>query len=309
MRRLKRASLLLFVLTFAGYACDLSSLDLTGQNAMATSLAATLSVIIAASQQSQPLTPAAATATPSVTASSAPSSTAPPSGTPVPTLSPTVTPTPPATATAVPIFTPTPIIPMITVSVPTNCRDGPGLPYDMTGALLPGEKAQVLAVDPTRMFWYIPNPDSPGDYCWVWGQYATIVGGTYMLPVFTPPPTPTPAPGFDFTFEGLVACPSAWWLQFKIKNTGQLSFQSIGMTIKDTSADKSASDTSDSFFDQSDCSTTSSRSALLPGKTLTVSPVALGYDPSGNKLKVSVTLCSEDDQDGTCVTQTITVKP
>lgn len=156
MRRLQRTSLLLIVLLFAGYACDLSSLDLTGQNPMATSLAQTLLVILTASQAAVSSTPAAASATGSITSTPA----AGPSSTPIPTLSLTATLTPPWTRTAEPISTPTPIVPSISVSVPTNCREGPGLPYDMVGALLVGEKAQVLAVDPTRMFWYIPNPNS-----------------------------------------------------------------------------------------------------------------------------------------------------
>ncbi len=311
MRRLQRTSLLLIVLLFAGYACDLSSLDLTGQNPMATSLAQTLLVILTASQAAVSSTPAAASATGSITSTPA----AGPSSTPIPTLSLTATLTPPWTRTAEPISTPTPIVPSISVSVPTNCREGPGLPYDMVGALLVGEKAQVLAVDPTRMFWYIPNPNSPGDYCWVWGQYATISGGTYLLPVYTPPPTPTPtitatpAPGFDVSFEGLVSCASAWWLQFRIKNTGLITFTSIGVTVKDIATDTSASAISEDFFDQSECSTSTSRDQLLPGKSVTVSPVQLGYDPGGHKLKVTLTLCSESGQNGLCTTETITFKP
>jgi len=286
---------------------------------MATSLAQTLAVILTASAPPATSTPGAASATSSITSTATatvgPSATLDPSPTSIPSLTPTVTLTPYSTPTPVPVFTPTAIVPLITVSVPTNCRAGPGLPYDMVGALLVGEKAQVLAVDPTRMFWYIPNPDSPGDYCWVWGQYATITGGTCLLPVYTPPPTPTPtitatpAPGFDVSFEGLVGCASSWWLQFRIKNTGFIAFTSIGMTIKDTTTDTSASDISDEFFDQSDCSTSTSRSQLLPGKSVTVSPVELGYDPGGHKLKVSITLCSESDQNGLCSTETITFKP
>ncbi len=315
MRSWKRASLLLFVLLFAAYACDLSSLGLPAQSPIETPLAQTLSALLTASQPAFTTTPAVPTATPSIT----PSSTVGPSSTPTATLTSTptstLTLTPTLTPTAVPSFTLTPVVPMIRVSVPTNCRSGPGIPFDIVGALLVGQTAQVLAVDPTRMFWYIPNPDSPGDYCWVWGQYATISGGTYLLPVYTPPPSPTatmtepPAPGFEVTFEGLVSCTNAWWLQFSIKNTGEISFHSIGMVVKDIDADTTASVMSDSFFEQSDCSSSASRAQLLPGKKVTVSPLALGFDPSGNKLRVTFTLCSQDDQNGMCATETLTVKP
>ncbi len=313
MRSTKRASLLLLVLIFSAYACDLSSLDLTGPNTAATSLASTLSVILSSSPPAPSSTQGPATAT-GMTVSDTPTATAP-TTTAVATLTPSVTPTPYFTLTSIPIFTPTPVVPSITVSVPTNCREGPGIPYDIVGALLVGEMAQVIAVDPTHNFWYIPNPDYPGEYCWVWGQYATLSGPTIGLPVYTPPPSPTPtmtstpAPSFDLSFEGLVSCASDWWLQFTIKNTGDFTFQSIGMTIKDNTADSSASVMSDNFYDQADCSNSSSRAQLLPGKTVTVSPVDLGYDPSGNKLKVTVTLCSQDGQNGFCVTDTISFKP
>ncbi len=310
MRGLKRASLMLFVLLFAGFACDLSSLNLSGQNPQATSLAETLSAILTASQPAIIIMPEVVTPTDTI----APPSEAPGS-TPIPTLTPTLTLTPYLTPMPLPIYTPTPVVPSITVSVPTNCRIGPGIPYDIVGALFPGELAQVLAVDPTHQFYYIPNPDSPGDYCWVWARYATITGSTNLLPIYTPPPSPTPtntatpAPGFDLSFEGLVGCPGAWWLQYKLKNTGQIAFQSIGMIVNDTTNDTTASSISDNFFDQSDCSTTSSRAQLLPGKAATVSPISLSYDPSGHKFKATVTLCSQDGQNGMCVTRTITFKP
>lgn len=308
MRSWKRASLLVFVLLFTAYACDLSSFGLTGQTTMATSLAQTLSAILTS-------TPPASTPTAQTPTATAAIASAAPTSTSAPTITPTVTVTPWLTATPLPIYTPTPVVPSITVSVPTNCREGPGIPYNITGALLVGELAQVIAVDPTHNFWYIPNPDHPGDYCWVWGQYATISGPTYLLPVYTPPPSPTPtmtstpSPDFDLSFEGVVTCSGKWWLQFSLTNTGQVTFQSISLTIKDTALDTSASALSDSFFDRVDCSNTTSRSQLLPGKTVTVSPVDLGYDPSGNKLKVSVTLCSEDGQNGFCRTNTISFKP
>ncbi len=320
MRRLKRTSLLLMVVLFATYACDLSSLNLTGQNPIETPLAQTLTAILAASQPAFTPTLPVASATGPIS-SATPAQTSTPTSSLTSTLTPTITQTPTATLTpsstptTMPSYTPTPVIPSIRVSVPTNCRSGPGIPYDIEGALLVGQMAQVLAVDPTRMFWYIPNPDSPGDYCWVWGQYATISGGTYLLPVYTPPPSPTatvtetPAPGFDLSFEGLVSCASSWWLQFTIKNTGLISFHSIGMILKDTDTDTTTSVISDSFFDQPDCSSSASRAQLLPGKKVTVSPVELGYDPGGHKIKATITLCSQDDQNGMCATETITFKP
>jgi len=80
---------------------------------------------------------------------------------------------------------------MATVSVNTNCRTGPGVVYDLIGALLVGEQAVVVGKYTAGNYWIINNPDSSGT-CWLWGQYATVTGNTAGLPEYTPPPTPTP---------------------------------------------------------------------------------------------------------------------
>ncbi|MBN2554642.1 MAG: hypothetical protein JXA97_01780 [Anaerolineales bacterium] len=85
--------------------------------------------------------------------------------------------------------------PIISVSVDTNCRTGPGQVYDYVGALLVGEEAEITARESTGRFWYIRNPDGITDFCWVWDEYATVRGDIGSLPVLTPPPTPTPVPG------------------------------------------------------------------------------------------------------------------
>lgn len=117
----------------------------------------------------------------------------PPTETPQPivdTPEPEVTPT--ETLTATPAATATPAVPMISVSTDTNCRVGPGAIYDYRGALLVGETAEVIARLTFGNYWYIVNPDNPGEFCWLWGEYATVVGNTTVLPAFTPPPSPTP---------------------------------------------------------------------------------------------------------------------
>ena len=111
-----------------------------------------------------------------------------------PTLGATFTPsvTPSATASPTPVFTATPAIPLISVTVATNCRVGPGKVYDRVGALLVGQVAEVAGRNLNGNYWYIRNPNDPNGYCWLWGEYATVTGNFAALPVFTPPPTPTP---------------------------------------------------------------------------------------------------------------------
>ena len=109
---------------------------------------------------------------------------------PVDTSIPEQSPSPPpglATAT-----TSAPSIPMVSVSINTNCRTGPGVSYDLRGALLVGETEEIVAVSTAPNYWYITNPDRPGEFCYLWGEYATVVGETQALPKFTPLPSPTP---------------------------------------------------------------------------------------------------------------------
>jgi hypothetical protein len=114
------------------------------------------------------------------------------------------TPTPEPTITLTPtiVVTPTPDKPMVSVSVNTNCRTGPGLQYQIVGALLVGEQAEVVGVAENGDYWIIKNPRGPGE-CWLWGQYASVAGQTSGLPRLTPPPTPTPTftptPAYNWT--------------------------------------------------------------------------------------------------------------
>ena len=61
---------------------------------------------------------------------------------------------PPPTAVFTPTvtLTPTPAIPMVSVSLDTNCRTGPGKIYDYLGALLVGEKAEIVGKNTTSNY-------------------------------------------------------------------------------------------------------------------------------------------------------------
>lgn len=111
------------------------------------------------------------------------------------TATPTVTQPPEPTAT--------PSIPVIHVSVDTNCRYGPGIVYDPPVTYLPaGEPAQVLGKDPNGDFYYIDKN------CYVWTNYVTVEAGNInSVPIFTPMPTPTPGITFAGTWE--TACANA----------------------------------------------------------------------------------------------------
>lgn len=87
----------------------------------------------------------------------------------------------------------TPSVPMVSVSLDTNCRTGPGVAYPYLTALLVGEKAEVVGkyTSLTPVYWIIKKGSIT---CWLWGQYATVEGNTSNLPEMVPPPSPTPPP-------------------------------------------------------------------------------------------------------------------
>ncbi len=97
------------------------------------------------------------------------------------------------TSTPIPSDTTTPSALMVSVSLATNCRTGPGNAYDMIGALPVGKSAEVVGKDAYGQYWIIKNPNNPGT-CWLWGKYATVTGDTSQLPVIAAPPTPTLPP-------------------------------------------------------------------------------------------------------------------
>ncbi len=219
---------------------------------------------------------------------------------------PTLTPT--ATLSATPLLPLTPGVPLISVSVATNCRSGPGKVYDPKGSLLVGKTAEVVGRDPTGNYWYVRNPDQANGFCWLWGEYATISGNTEVLPVYTPLPTPTPLPSFDVRFDELDAC-AGWWVELQVTNTGVQPLKSISLVVKDTETDMDVSMAADKFTTLQGCLDKSTKEVLYPGETVTVSSPPFAYDPDGHKLRATVTLCSDYGQKGACATQVIKFKP
>lgn len=217
-----------------------------------------------------------------------------------PTATPTLSPTPE--------FTATPSVPLITVSVATNCRVGPGRIYDRIGALLVGEVAEVVGRDSAGNYWYIRNPDRPDGFCWLWGEYATLVGNTVALPIYTPPPTPTPIPDFTASYDGLDTC-VGWWVDIELENTGGVTFRSVSITLRDTDTNTVVALSADGFTNNNGCSGTNTRDNLDPGGRRVVSAPAFVYDPTGNDLRATITLCSNKGLNGLCVSKVINFTP
>jgi len=249
--------------------------------------------------------------------------------------SPTPSATLAASETPFPTFTQVILGTRVSVSVATNCRVGPGTAYARVGALLVGEVAEVVGRSADgRNYWIIRNPDRPGELCWLWGEHATLTGIAGGLPVFTPPPTPTPTrtptpsltptrtltpsptvtpalvPAFAVSYNGMENCAgTGWWVEFQLQNTGGITFQSISMTVRDTTTATDFSLFSDDFTNRNGCTETDTRADLPAGGTRLVSSPVLAYDPSGRALRATISLCSNPGQSGTCITHALDFTP
>lgn len=238
-----------------------------------------------------------------------------------PTFTPTETLTPTQALSATPTLTFTPLIPLISVSVPTNCRNGPGKVYDMVGALLVGEIAEVYGRDPTSNYWYIRNPDWGDEFCWVWGEYATLTGPVLLLPIFTPPPTPTPtftpsptltptpSPAFKAEYTGLDTCNGSWWLEAALKNRGTVTLKSVNISVTDKATGIVVVNLADGFTNLDGCLSKTTKDTLGPGDKYLLSAPAFNYNPTGHEIKVVITLCSDTGQKGLCATNKFEVIP
>lgn len=98
---------------------------------------------------------------------------------------------------ATPTSAPTSGPPTVTVSSVTNCRTGPSAAYDLVMTFDVGMTGEVVAKYTPANYWVINYPGGGDATCWLWGQYATVVGDTSQLSEAVPPlmpPTLTPAP-------------------------------------------------------------------------------------------------------------------
>jgi hypothetical protein len=163
----------LFVsLIMVSMACNLTS---SNQNAIGTSSAQTVTAEYIKQTE---------------TAKAAPTNTLPP---------PTVAPIEIAPTTAVlppPVQPTTEIVPPA-LTAPTavgldnvNCREGPDPIFPEIGALLKGEKSDIIGTNENKTWWLINDPRHQDQSCWVWSGVVQVSGDTSTVPYIPPPPTP-----------------------------------------------------------------------------------------------------------------------
>ncbi|HUH98363.1 MAG TPA: hypothetical protein VLZ89_13445 [Anaerolineales bacterium] len=306
MPRSNLISPLAVILLLSGLSCILPSTLITDSNAISTSAAQTVVAQWTGQLPSATLAPAASSPTPFPTATLAPTQ--------------TPSPTPSLTETHPPIIIPTLTASTlsVSVSVPTNCRTGPGLTYEVVGYLLVGETAQAYGRDAASLHWYIRNPDDPNSFCWISGKYANLSGNLSGIPVYTPEPTPaltptpmptpTPYSNLAANYSGLDSCQN-WWTEFNLTNNGSITYRSVEITVLDTVKKITVTKTTDGFINNNGCLVSTSRSALGPGSSAVISAQPFGYDPTGHKLRATITLCAKTGLKGNCTTLSTVFTP
>ena len=76
----------------------------------------------------------------------------------------------------------------VSVSTATNCRTGPDVAYQLLMTVQPGTDFEVVGKYTPKTYWIINMPT--GGTCWLWGQYATVIGDTSVLPEIAAPAPP-----------------------------------------------------------------------------------------------------------------------
>jgi hypothetical protein len=211
-----------------------------------------------------------------------------------------------------PISTLTPEVPRVSVSIETNCRSGPGTGFDKLGILFVGQTAEVVGRSVYNDNWIIKLPSNPAITCWLWGQYATVVGITSGLPAINPPPTPTPAGSFNVVYASTGACAfSTYAIKFQIANTGSVTWESNRVTATDQVTSETKEYSWDNFPNYNDigCALISADLHLDPGESGYTSTMAFSANPAGHSITATFRICSLDGLAGVCLEKTITFIP
>ncbi|MFQ5942301.1 MAG: hypothetical protein ACE5JF_01985 [Anaerolineales bacterium] len=222
---------------------------------------------------------------------------------PTETLSPSQTPVPSNTPIPTETETPTPAPLLASVSSATNCRTGPGTLYGLVTSVMPGEVAEVVARSDAEGYWYVANPSNPNEYCWLWGEYATVDGDTSALPVFTPEPSPTPRIGFTAYLYGFFECGEEFVVLTVVNDSGA-TFMSGRTRVDDITesvvihgprVDRHP-------FAQVPHDCPPDHSNFFPPGAAAFLVLPLKSYKDGNDAMATIKLCTKDNAGGDCVT-------
>lgn len=235
-----------------------------------------------------------------------------PSATPAPPTA-TATEAPPtATATpSEPTPTPTLAVDTITAVIDTNCRQGPGGNFQVISGLRAGRTAEVYGRDFAGNWWFIQRPGGKAnEYCWVWAETTEVSGDDEALPVIPPYPAQLSPAASQWYFNLLAvnihncAVPTAFIM---VQNTGFVEFESARVEIFNISTQQLLDDNvSNQPFVSSDRDCSGGFDVLSQNVTGFVRGQLSG-GLSGEVIAASVTLCREENLEGTCYFDTVSL--
>jgi len=204
---------------------------------------------------------------------------------------------------------------MLRLAQNTICRTGPATNYPSV-ASIPAE-LQVKAVGRLAdddVYYYIESPEAPQTRCWVFGQGAAVQGNRASLPLVEALPTPTPDAkrNFSITYSGIKHCGDDYSFKFIVTNTDETVWQSIKVRITDAKTKIAADYKSNRFEEYANCQLDNYQGDLTEGERVFMTPFNPGhfdYSPYGGTYFIRVTLCTEKDWKGVCMTKEIKVNP
>ena len=223
---------------------------------------------------------------PPITATQMPSQTPRPSNTPIPTE--TQTPTLPP--------------PVVSVSSTTNCRAGPGTAYKLITSILAGQVAEVAAKSEVEGYWYVVSPTNPDEYCWLWGEYASVQGDTTALTIVTPEPSPTPQFGFTTYLYGFYECGGKYVVLTVVNDSGT-TFMSGSLRADDITDSLVLHSRIDRHpFAQFPQDCPPDHGNFFPPGAAAYVWLPLKSYKGGNDAMATIKLCTEDYAGGDCIT-------
>jgi hypothetical protein len=237
---------------------------------------------------------------------------------PTDTLVPTSTATPAPIASPAPAETlvPTSSVPMASVSLTTNCRNGPTTAYDVLGVLNVGETARVVGRSLLTDTMIIELPSRPSVTCWLWAQNASVTGDIASLPLIPIPATPTPkatlpaGASFKVIYLSTIQCGDKYALKFKITNTGNVTWESNSIFAFNEDTNENTSVSYDTFPNYLDGCTLANNDQNLEASEVGISTSGeFSTNPYAHDFTVAIRVCSRDGLAGSCLEQVIKFTP
>ena len=264
-------------------------------------------IAVSDTQTAETVIPTNTAIIPTMTATPEPTVTPSPTATIEPTSSEVVTEPAATAALATDVF--------LTLAENTVCRTGPATVYQSVDTIPAGLRVHAVGrLNNENIYFFIENPNNPETHCWVFGQGATVEGnsGSLLYIALLPSPTPFTDADFTVTYSNIKQCGDDYSFSFRVNNTHSTVWQSIRVHIVDVKTKVTADYASNRFEESLDCHLDNYQGDLAKGERAFITPYNPGhfdYRPWGGTFLLRVTLCTEKDYSGTCLTREITVKP